>query len=41
MIFYGNDKGCVEWRQINPMGGEMFDELTEYIQTHGERAEIG
>lgn len=41
MIFYGNDKGCVEWRRINPMGLDVFDELTEYIQTHGERAEIG
>lgn len=35
MIFYGSDKASVEGRRINFLGNEMFDELAEYIQTHG------
>lgn len=35
MIFYGNDKGSVEGRQVYPIGNEMFDKLAEYIQSNG------
>ena len=35
MTFLGNDKACVDWRRINPMGNGMFDELAAYIQANG------
>lgn len=35
LIFYGNDKGSVDGRQVNPIGNDMFNELAEYIRENG------
>lgn len=41
LIIYGSDKASIDGRQVYPVGNEMFDELAEYIQTHGELLDGG